>query len=124
MKQCIISNDAPKPVGPYSHAVMINNMLFLSGQLPINPQSGKIEGDTIEEQTRLVLNNIKAILESANLTLDDVVKVNVYISDLSLFAKFNEVYSEYFKSNYPARTTIGCQLLPGVMVEIDAVAGR
>lgn len=124
MKQCIFSNDAPKPVGPYSHAVMLNNIVFLSGQLPINPQSGKIEGDTIEDQTRLVLNNIKAILEAANLTLDDVVKVNVYISDLSLFAKFNEVYGEYFKTNYPARTTVGCQLLPGVMVEIDVVAGR
>lgn len=74
MKKCIVANDAPKPVGPYSHAVLINNMLFVSGQLAINPQTGKIEGDDIKAQTELVFKNIEAILREAGFCFDDVVK--------------------------------------------------
>ncbi|AZT89282.1 RidA family protein [Caldicellulosiruptor changbaiensis] len=124
MKKCIVANDAPKPVGPYSHAVLINNMLFVSGQLAINPQTGKIEGDDIKAQTELVFKNIEAILKEAGFCFDDVVKVNVYISDLADFAKFNEVYSNIFKGNYPARTTVEAKLLPGALVEVDVIAAK
>lgn len=124
MKKCIVASDAPKPVGPYSHAVLINNMLFVSGQLAINPQTGKIEGDDIKAQTELVFKNIEAILKEAGFCFEDVVKVNVYISNLADFAKFNEVYSTIFKGNYPARTTVEAKLLPGALVEVDVIAAK
>lgn len=124
MKKCIVAPDAPKPVGPYSHAVLVDNLLFVSGQLAINPQTGKIEGDDIKAQTELVFKNIEAILKEAGFCLEDVVKVNVYIANLADFAKFNEVYSTIFKENYPARTTIEAKLLPGALVEVDVIAAK
>ncbi len=124
MKKCIVSNDAPKPVGPYSHAVQVGNFLFVSGQLAINPMSGKIEGDDIKAQTQLVFKNIEAILKEAGFSFEDVVKVNVYLSSLEDFAKFNEVYSTIFTQNYPARTTVEAKLLPGALVEVDVIAAK
>jgi len=124
MKKCIISSDAPKPVGPYSHAVVINNMLFVSGQLSINPQTSKIEGDDIKAQTEIVFRNIEAILNDAGFSLSDVVKVSIYLANLEDFAKFNEVYSQIFKNDYPARTTVGAKLLPGALIEVDVIAAK
>ncbi|WAM31752.1 RidA family protein [Caldicellulosiruptor naganoensis] len=124
MKKCIVANDAPKPVGPYSHAILINNTLFVSGQLAINPQTGKIEGDDIKSQTELVFKNIGAILKEAGFCFDDVVKVTVYLANLSDFAKFNEVYATIFTQNYPARTTVEAKLLPGALVEVDVIAAK
>ncbi|WAM33921.1 RidA family protein [Caldicellulosiruptor morganii] len=124
MKKCIVANDAPKPVGPYSHAVLAGNMLFVSGQLAINPQTGKIEGDDIKAQTELVFKNIDSILKEAGFCFDDVVKVNVYLANLSDFAKFNEVYATIFTQNYPARTTIEAKLLPGALLEVDVIAAK
>lgn len=124
MKECIYTQDAPQPIGPYSQAVLINNTLFLSGQLAINPQSGRLEGDDVQTQARIIFKNIEAILKKAGFEISDVVKVNVYIANLSDFSKFNEVYAEIFKGNYPARTTIGCALIPGALVEVDLIAAK
>ncbi|ADQ39738.1 endoribonuclease L-PSP [Caldicellulosiruptor acetigenus I77R1B] len=124
MKRFIVSNDAPKPVGPYSHAVLVGNMLFVSGQLAINPVSGKIEGDDIKAQTQLVFKNIEAILKEAGFSFEDVVKVNVYLTSLEDFAKFNEVYSTIFTKNFPARTTVEAKLLPGALIEVDVIAAK
>lgn len=124
MKKCIVSPDAPKPVGPYCHAVVLNNMLFVSGQLSINTHTSKIEGDDIKAQTEIVFRNIEAILNDAGFSLSDVVKVSIYLANLEDFAKFNEVYSQIFKNDYPARTTVGAKLFPGALIEVDVIAAK
>jgi 2-iminobutanoate/2-iminopropanoate deaminase len=120
-KQQIYTSKGPKPVGPYSQALKAGNLVFVSGQGPLDPATGKIVGDTIETQTARVLDNIKAILESAGAGMEHVVKSTVHLSDLALFAAFNKVYADYFPDPKPTRTTVGSQL-PGIMVEIDVVA--
>lgn len=122
VKEVVKTERAPTPIGPYSQAIKAGNFLFISGQGPIDPKTGKkIVGD-VEEQTRQVLENIKGILEATGLTLESVVKVNVYLKDIKDFPKMNEVYKEYFKTNPPARTTV--QAIPPVDIdiEIDAIA--
>ena len=109
------------PVGPYSQGLIAGDFVFVSGQGPLDPQTGKIVGETVEEQTVRVLENIKAILEAAGTSMDDVVKVAVHLSDLALFQGFNQVYATYFPDPKPVRTTVGSQL-PGILVEIDAIA--
>jgi len=122
-KKIVFTEKAPKPIGPYSQAILIGNMMFLSGQIPIDPETNRIIGGSIKEQTRRVLENIKTVLESEDFSLDDVVKVTVFLKDLSIFGEFNEVYGEYFSSNPPARTTVEVSNLPkGVLIEIDAIA--
>jgi 2-iminobutanoate/2-iminopropanoate deaminase len=121
----IINNvpNGPKPGGPYSLGVVAEGkFLFVSGQVPYNPKSGKIERGTIEEQTQFVLNNIKAIVETAGGKLENVTHCRVYLQtlDTETFAKMNSVYTKVFTANPPARTTVGCQLL-GFDVEIDCV---
>jgi 2-iminobutanoate/2-iminopropanoate deaminase len=112
--------NSPKPVAKYSQGVQFGNMLFISGQGPIDAKTGcKPEG--IQAQTEKVLLNIKSILEGAGYSLNDVVKVNAYLSDLANFSKFNSVYEKYFEEIYPVRTTIGCELL-NILVEIDVIA--
>jgi len=122
VKEIVKTNRAPAPIGPYSQAVRAGNLLFISGQGPIDPKTGKKVAGDIKEQTRQVLENIKGILEAAGLKLENVVKVNVYLRDISDFPKMNEVYKEYFKENHPARTTVQATPPADIDVEIDAIA--
>ena len=121
IKQQVLTSAAPKPIGPYSQGLRVGEFIFVSGQGPLDPATGKIAGDTIEEQTRRVLENIKAILEAGGATMGDVVKSTVHLSDLELFSRFNGVYATYFPDPKPTRTTVGSQLL-GILVEIDVIA--
>jgi 2-iminobutanoate/2-iminopropanoate deaminase len=120
-KQLIQTETTPKPGGAYSPGLRVGDFIFVSGQGPTNPATGKLAGDTIEEQTAQVLENIKAILEAGGATMADVVKSTVHLSDLSLFQRYNQVYAQYFPDPKPVRTTVGSQLL-GILVEIDVIA--
>ena len=120
-KKQVRTTAGASPVGAYSQGLIAGNFVFVSGQGPLDPQTGKIVGETIEEQTAQVLKNISAILEAAGASTADVVKVAVHLSDLGLFKRFNQVYAAYFPDPKPARTTVGSQL-PGILVEIDAIA--
>jgi 2-iminobutanoate/2-iminopropanoate deaminase len=123
MKKVISTSNAPAAIGPYSQATEIKGMLFVSGQIPLNPANGEIAGSSIKEQTRQVLENLNAILTSAGYTIKDVVKTTCYLTDMNEFPEMNAVYAMYFKENYPARATVGVNKLPkGVHVEIDAIA--
>lgn len=119
----IHSDDAPKAIGPYSQAVRAGNTLYLSGQTPLDPATGKlVEGD-ISAQARRVFDNLKAVLAAADAGFADVVRVGIYLTDLGNFAAVNEVMKQYFAEPYPARSTIGVAALPlGAAVEIDMVA--
>lgn len=121
-KKSINTNKAPKPVGPYSQAVKAGNFLFISGQGPIDPQTGKILSDNIEQQAIRTLENIKAILNSEGLDFKDVVKVSVFLKDIKNFSKMNDIYSSYFQSDPPARTTIQAVPPADIEIEIDVVA--
>lgn len=122
-KQEIKTQDAPTAIGPYSQAVRVGKMIFLSGQIPIDPLSGEIIKGDIAMQTRRVLENLRAVLKEAGLTMDAVVKTTVFLKDLSRFAEMNAVYGEFFKPPYPARATVQAAALPkGAEVEIDAIA--
>jgi len=121
-KKIFYSDKAPEPKGPYSQAVIHNGLLYISGQVPINPETGIIVRGTIEDETKVVLNNIKALVESAGASMKDVLKVTCYLADIDDFRRFNDVYKEYFKDEPPARTTIQAGKLPlDVQVEIDAI---
>ena len=123
MKEILSTDKAPKAIGPYSQAVRAGNLLFLSGQIPLDPQTGTLVEGTIEHQTERVLENIKAVVESAGLSLADVVKITVYLKDLRTFKQMNEIYARYFPSECPARSTVEVARLPrDVQIEIDAVA--
>jgi 2-iminobutanoate/2-iminopropanoate deaminase len=121
VKKQVHTSSGAAPVGPYSQGLIAGDFVFVSGQGPLDPQTGKIVGETIEEQTERVLKNIAAILEAAGASMADVVKVAVHLSDLALFQRFNQVYVTHFPDPKPARTTVGSQL-PGILVEIDAIA--
>ena len=120
-KQKIITKSGASPVGAYSQGLRVGDFIFVSGQGPLEPATGQIVGDSVEEQTARVLENIKAILEAGGATLADVVKVTAHLSDLALFERYNKVYGTYFPDPKPTRTTVGSQLL-GILVEIDAIA--
>jgi len=123
MKKIISTKNAPTAIGPYSQAVEIDNMLFVSGQIPINPNTGEIVEGGIKEQTYQVLKNIEAIITSANYKLEDIVKCTCILSDLNNFSEMNDVYTQFFKENPPARVTFEASKLPkNVLVEIDAIA--
>jgi 2-iminobutanoate/2-iminopropanoate deaminase len=112
-------------VGPYSHAIESNGLLFLSGQTPIDPATGKLVEAGIERQTAQCLENLFSVLSAAQLTADDVISVNVYLIDMNDFASMNAVYARHFTDPYPARTTIGCASLPlGARVEMSMIARR
>jgi len=121
-KQIIRTKDAPSPVGPYSQAIRVGDFVFVSGQGPIDPKTGKIVSEDFEQQTIRTLENVKAILNSHGLELKDVVKTTVYLRDIENFGKMNALYSKYFGSDPPARTTI--QAIPpgNIKIEIDAIA--
>ena len=118
------TDEAPAPVGPYSQAIRLNDLLFVSGQIPLDPKTGKIASGEIEDETRQVLSNLKAVLEAAGSGLSSVVKATVYLTDMSLFPRVNAVYAESFDSvPAPARATVEVSALPlGAHVEIDAIA--
>lgn len=120
-KQQITTRTGASPIGAYSQGLRVGDFIFVSGQGPLDPETGQIVGTTVEEQTGRVLENIKAILAAGGATMADVVKVSAHLSDLSLFERYNKVYAAYFPDPKPARTTVGSQLL-GILVEIDAIA--
>ena len=114
--------NSPKPVGPYSHAVRVGDLLFCSGQIPLTKDGKVVEGG-ITEQTRQVLQNVLAILQDQSLTCENVIKATVFMTDLGEFADMNKVYSEFFQSNFPARSTVQVAALPrGAKVEIEVIA--
>jgi len=124
MKEVISSNDAPAAIGPYSQATRHGDMVFLSGNLPIEPVSGNIPAD-IQGQTRQVLTNMQDVLAAAGCAIDDVVKTTCFLADMALFQDMNAVYAEFFTSAPPARATVAAKALPrDVLVEIEAIAIR
>jgi 2-iminobutanoate/2-iminopropanoate deaminase len=125
MRKPVTTDKAPRPVGPYSQAIIEGDFIFLAGQGPGNPVTGQLEMGTIQQQTTRTLENIKAILEAAGSSLDNVVKCNVYLGDIGDFAAMNEVYKQYFTAPPPARTTIQAGALPGgIAVEIECIARK
>ena len=123
MKKEIKTEKAPKAIGPYSQAIEANGFVFASGQIAIDPATGELSTGDIEEQTRLVLNNLKAVLEAAGSSFDNVVKCTVFLQDMNDFSKMNAVYGEFFKPPYPARAAVQVARLPkDVKVEIEAIA--
>jgi 2-iminobutanoate/2-iminopropanoate deaminase len=123
MKKVIHSDKAPKAVGPYSQAILTGNLVFTSGQIAMDPVSGKLIEGGIREQARQVMTNLSAVLEAAGTDLTKAVKATVFLNDIKNFAEFNEVYSEYFPSNPPARSAFQVAALPlGALVEIEMIA--
>ncbi len=123
MKQTISTLKAPAAIGPYSQAIQVGNLIYTSGQIPINPLTGIIVEGGIKEQTRQSLLNVKAILHEAGLTMNDVIKTTVFMADMNDFADMNAVYSEFFSEPFPARSAVAVKTLPkGAKVEIEVVA--
>jgi 2-iminobutanoate/2-iminopropanoate deaminase len=123
MKTIISSDAAPKAIGPYSQAVRMGNLVFLSGQIPIDPATGQLVEGNVQQQTEQVFKNIATVLAEAGLTFEHVVKTTVFMKNLADFVPMNEVYAKYFSANPPARSTVEVSRLPrDVQVEIDAIA--
>lgn len=122
-RKIINSDQAPAPIGPYSQAIAWNNLIFTSGQIAIDPITGNLPGGNVVEQTKLVLENIKAVLEAAGATIESVLKTTIYLTNMDDFGQVNEVYGEYFAKSLPARSTVEVSRLPkDVLVEIDCIA--
>lgn len=125
MKRIIQTSDAPSAIGPYSQAVEVNNTLYISGQIPLDPKSMKVVDGGIQEQTEQVLKNIGAILTEAGYSYRDVVKSTCLLSDIANFKAMNEVYSKYYTENFPARAAFAVKDLPlGVLIEIETIAAK
>lgn len=123
MKTIINTQNAPAPIGPYSQAVAVNGMLFISGQIPMNPATGDIVDTGISDEAKMVMENLKAILTEAGSSFDKVIKSTIFLTDMQTFAQVNEVYGSYFTANFPARETVQVSALPkGVNVEISVIA--
>lgn len=123
MKTIINTTDAPAPIGPYSQAVLANGFLYSSGQIAINPVTGEMVQNSIKEETEQVMRNLNAVLLEADFGFEHVLKVTIFLSDMSLFAEVNEIYGSYFESGFPARETVAVKGLPkGGNVEISVVA--
>lgn len=123
MKIIINTSNAPAPIGPYNQAVLVNGSLYVSGQIAIDPGTNELVMASIEEETHQVLKNVSAILDEASFSFDDVVKTTIFLSDMSLFPKVNEIYGSYFTGEFPARETVAVAGLPkGVNVEISVTA--
>lgn len=121
--EVIITHQAPAPIGPYSQAVKTGNLVFISGQIPLNPATGELEMQSIETETHCVMKNLQAVLTQAGSSFDKVVKTTIFLSDMSLFAQVNEVYGSYFTGQFPARETVAVKGLPkAVNVEISMIA--
>lgn len=124
-KRIILTENAPAPIGPYSQAVSVGDLLFLSGQIPLDPTTGELVDTDIETATERVLENIRAVLTAEGLTFSHVVKTTVFMRDLNLFPRMNAVYAKAFPENPPARSTVQAAALPkGVSVEIEVIASR
>ena len=124
MKKVISTSKAPSAIGPYSQAIRLGNLVYTSGQIPIDPATGVFAAGGIKEQTRQSLLNVKAVLEEAGLTMGDVLKTTVFMADMNDFADMNAVYAEFFSEPYPARSAVAVKTLPkGALVEIEVVAG-
>lgn len=126
MKKIITTKNAPAPIGPYNQAVLLGDILYTSGQIAINPKTAALETNDIESETTLVMENLKAILEAAQMTFENVIKSSIFVSDMHNFSKINEVYGKYFNSETaPARETVEVANLPKfVNVEISVIASR
>jgi 2-iminobutanoate/2-iminopropanoate deaminase len=124
MKKIIEAKNAPIPVGPYSQALRVGKLIFVSGQVAIDPEQGKIILGGIREQTVRVMENIKMILNAAGYDLGDIVQSNVYLSSMKNFVEFNQEYAKYFDEDFPARATIGIELMANALVEISVIAYR
>ena len=125
MKKVISTSKAPAAIGPYSQAIQVGNLVFASGQIPIDPATGSFVEGGVKEQARQSLTNVKAILEEAGLTLDNVVKTTVFLADMNDFADVNVVYAEFFAEPYPARSAVAVKTLPkGALVEIEVIAAQ
>jgi 2-iminobutanoate/2-iminopropanoate deaminase len=123
MKKIIYTDQAPAPIGPYSQAVQYGNTLYISGQIAINPATGELVSDSIENETEQVMKNLGAILETAGATFSQVIKCSIFVSDMNNFSRVNEVYGNYFTEDPPARETVEVAALPKfVNVEISCVA--
>lgn len=123
MKQEIYSNKAPEPIGPYSQCIKHGNLIFISGQIAINRETNKIISNNILDETKMVMENLKYILEKCNCSFKNVVKCSIFLSDLNLFNDVNKIYSKYFSKPYPARETVEVSKLPkNVNLEISAIA--
>jgi 2-iminobutanoate/2-iminopropanoate deaminase len=125
MRNAIVTEKGPKPIGPYSQAVVEGDFIFLAGQGCTNPSTGKLELGDVGSETKRTFENVRAILEAAGSSLDDVMKCNVYLRDMNDFAAMNEVYETFFEAPFPARTTIQAGALPGgIAVEIECIAKK
>ena len=123
MKKVIQTDKAPKAIGPYSQAIQAENLLFLSGQIPLDPKTGEMAGGDIRQQTQQVLENIKGLLESQGLGMRDVIKVTIFLKDMGSFNQVNDVYATYFSSFPPARSTVEVARLPkNAEIEMEAIA--
>lgn len=123
MKKIINTSNAPAPIGPYNQAIKVGNTLYTSGQIAINPSTNELVMDTIENETKMVMENLKAVLKAADMDFSNVIKCSIFISDMNNFGKINEVYGSYFSSDFPARETVEVACLPkNVNVEISAIA--
>ncbi|MDP2089877.1 MAG: RidA family protein [Flavobacteriaceae bacterium] len=124
MKKIINTPNAPAPIGPYNQAILFGNTVYISGQIPLNPQTGELVMDSIQVETKQVMENLKAILEAAEMNFENVVKTSIFISDMNNFAAINEIYGAYFKSETaPARETVQVSGLPkNVNIEISMIA--
>ncbi len=123
--KAISTQKAPAAIGPYSQAIQVGNLVFTSGQIPIDPATGVFVEGGIKEQTRQSLSNVKAILEEVGLTMSNVVKTTVFMADMNDFAAMNSVYAEFFAEPYPARSAVAVKTLPkGAMVEIEVIAEK
>jgi 2-iminobutanoate/2-iminopropanoate deaminase len=125
MKKVISTSKAPAAIGPYSQAIQVGNLVFASGQIPIDPATGNFVAGGVREQARQSLTNVKAILDEVGLTLDNVVKTTVFLADMNDFADVNAVYAEFFAEPYPARSAVAVKTLPkGALVEIEVIAAQ
>lgn len=125
MKQAVATTHAPAAIGPYSQAIVSGDLIFTSGQIPLDPASGELVQGDIQAQTRQVFSNLREVLQEAGASLDDAVKVNVYMTDLKDFAALNEVYATFFTQPYPARSCVEVSSLPkGAQVEIEIIARK
>ena len=124
MRRIVATDNAPAAIGPYAQANVVDNLVFTSGQIPLDPATGELVEGGIQEQTRQSLLNVQAILAEAGLTMANVVKTTVFMADMNDFAAMNAVYSEFFAEPYPARSAVAVKTLPkGALVEIEVVAG-
>lgn len=124
-RSIITTDKAPKAIGPYAQAVKYGDMLFVSGMIPIDPKTGELSKGSFEEQTKLVLENIKAVVEAAGFSLKNVLKATVFLKDLKDFQKYNEIYATYFGEILPARETVQAAALPrDVLIEISVICGK